>query len=67
MGTPEGDEIDAIIAGTVAHELFAAEHERRRQWTRIVENAVNFRPEYPIESRSSRPIFRTSRRGQAVV
>ncbi len=41
MGTLEGDWIDAIITGTVAHQFRAVEHERRRQWIRIAENAVN--------------------------
>ena len=37
-----GEEIDDLIATTVAGFELAAEQARRRQWQRIVENASEF-------------------------
>lgn len=54
----EGDRIDAIIAGTVAQQFRAVKQERCRQWIRIAENGVNFRPSDFVKNRSS-PDFST--------
>ena len=43
--TLTGEEIDDVIAGTMARLELAAEQARRRQWQRRVENATQFKPE----------------------
>jgi hypothetical protein len=41
--TLSGEEIDSVIATTVAGFELAAEQARRRKWQRIVENAAEFK------------------------
>jgi hypothetical protein len=37
-GTLMGDEVDLIIRDTIARKLMAAEHDRRKQWQRVLAN-----------------------------
>ncbi|WMT79656.1 hypothetical protein [Bradyrhizobium sp. Ash2021] len=43
--TLDGAEIDKIIWDVQARKALAAEHARRRDWRRVVENAAKFRSE----------------------
>jgi hypothetical protein len=43
--TLTGEEIDDVIAGTMARLKLAAEQARRRRWQQRVENAAQFKPE----------------------
>jgi hypothetical protein len=39
-GTLMADEVDLIIRDTIARKLMAAEHDRRKQWQRVLANAA---------------------------
>jgi hypothetical protein len=41
-GTLSGEQVDEIISGAIAAEIFSAEHQRRRKWDEALKGAANF-------------------------
>jgi hypothetical protein len=48
--TLSGVEIDDLISELQTRKALAAEHRRRKEWQRVLENAANFKPERVIRS-----------------
>ena len=46
--TLNGAEIDELISDVQARKAQAAEHRRRKEWQRVLDNAANFKPERVI-------------------
>jgi hypothetical protein len=60
-GTLMGDEVDLIIRDTIARKLMAPEHDRRKQWQRVLANAATFqitRAMFASDERSFRSMCR---------